>query len=180
MGVIVCRSLVPRPSLIEVALSRTDYADTYYSEFATSRDLAPVDAARAFFRSFPFWVIVLLRIRNAIAALAGLKTGNGAVLEEHLSRFTGSRGECVVGFEVFDSSSRELLMGADDRHLDFRLSFFLERIGRGYSISAATAVKFNGWLGRAYFLPVKPLHRVIMPAILERMTRDHLGDVEHA
>ena len=171
---------MPRPSLIEVALPRTDYADNYYAEFATSRDLAPVDAARAFFRSFPFWVIVLLRIRNAVAARAGLKTGKGSAVEEHLSRFTGARGECVVGFEVFDSSTRELLMGADDRHLDFRLSFFLERNGRGYSISTATTVKFNGWLGRAYFVPVKPFHKVIMPAILKRMIRNHLGDGAHA
>jgi len=166
---------LPPSSLISGALVRVDYADNYSAVFESARGLAPVDAARAFFRSFPPWVIFLLRIRNAIATHFRLKTGDGAVVEDDLARFTGERGQSVAGFEVFDLSPRELLMGADDRHLDFRLSFFLERSGDRYDVSAATTVKFNGWSGRAYFVPVKPLHRIIMPAIIRRMINMHLA-----
>jgi len=176
MKIHVRKSSIPPSSLIAQALPLADYEDTYAAEFASSRHISPVDAARAFFRSFPVWVIVLLRVRNVIVALFGLKRGDGSIVEDHLGSFTGERGQSVVGFEVFDSRPGELLMGADDRHLDFRLSFFLESNGRTFSISTATTVKFNRLLGRAYFLVVKPFHRTIMPIILRRMIQNHLSD----
>jgi hypothetical protein len=175
MNIIIKKTGLPDQTLIAVALTRVDYADNYTAGFDSARVLAPIDAARAFFRSFPPWVMFLLRIRNVIASLFRLKTGDGAAVEDDLARFTGERGQSVAGFEVFGSSPAELLMGADDRHLDFRLSFFLERSGDRYTISAATTVRFNGRSGRVYFFFVGPFHRIIMPAIIRRMINMHLA-----
>lgn len=166
---------VPHASLIAGALDRVDYSDNYSAAFRSPRLLTPVDAAKAFFRSFPRWVVFLMRMRNAVAALFRLKTGDGDAVEADLERFTGELGQSVVGFEVFGSAPGEILMGANDRHLDFRLSFFLDGNGGNFSVSAATTVKFNGWLGVAYFLPVRPFHRIIMPVIIRRMINMHLA-----
>ena len=35
----------------------------------------------------------------------------------------------------------------------------------------STIVRFNNWLGRLYFLPVRPIHRLIVPAMLRNGLR---------
>jgi len=62
----------------------------------------------------------------------------------------------------------ELLLGADDRHLDFRISIQCTGIDGGSELRVVTVVKFTNSLGRIYFLPVKPIHRIIVPAMMGR------------
>ena len=67
--------------------------------------------------------------------------------------------------QVFKRDDDELLFGVDDRHLDFRIS--IQRIGAS-ELCVTTAVKLNNWMGRLYFLPVKPMHRIVVPAMMRR------------
>ncbi|MBW4457320.1 MAG: DUF2867 domain-containing protein [Nostoc indistinguendum CM1-VF10] len=52
--------------------------------------------------------------------------------------------------------------------------------GIGSWVVVSTVVKFNNWLGRAYFVPVRPVHKIIVPAMmrygLERSISDALGE----
>ena len=67
-----------------------------------------------------------------------------------------------------------ILLGEDDRHLDFRLSVLRQRGGTADWVVVSTVVRFNNWLGRAYFLPVRPLHQLIVPAILRSALRKQM------
>jgi hypothetical protein len=33
-------------------------------------------------------------------------------------------------------------------------------------VVVSTIVRFHNWLGRAYFVPVRPFHRLIVPAMI--------------
>jgi Protein of unknown function (DUF2867) len=58
------------------------------------------------------------------------------------------------------------MLGEDDQHLDFRVSVQMELEAEECWVVVSTAVKFNHWLGRAYFIPVKPVHKIIVPAMM--------------
>lgn len=160
---------IPTPSLIEGALPRTDYADAY--AVTVPGRVSPEVAAVAFFRSFPAWFTGLMYVRESLASLAGLKTARGMDVEAQLRNFTGRPGESIALFHVLDRSEEEILSGENDRHLDFRLSFFAQPRPEGTRLILATTVRFNGWPGRAYFLPVRPVHRLAVPVLLKRTAR---------
>jgi hypothetical protein len=71
---------------------------------------------------------------------------------------------------VFFKTENEVILGEDYKHLNFRVSLFLEQqINKtnenGLTIS--TTVQFNNCFVRLYFLPVQPFHKRIVPAMLK-------------
>jgi hypothetical protein len=72
---------------------------------------------------------------------------------------------------VFDRRPDELLLGEDDRHLDFRVSVLLRDEGEAQWATVTTVVRFHNALGRAYFAVVRPFHQLIVPALMRRALR---------
>jgi hypothetical protein len=147
----VKRCAVPAGSLVERAFERVDYADAYEAPLGpnASRD---VDAfTRRMLSSRPAWLNALMKTRDALAGAVGL---------EQVTVATGRSG--FGFFELFARTGDELMLGKDDRHLDFRLSVLL----RDSRAVLSTVVRFHGALGRAYFAPVKPFHRIIVRRLL--------------
>lgn len=160
---------LPPESLIADALDRVDYADTY--GIRTNAVVKPETLPPLFFQVFPKWFTGLMYLREALAGIIGLKTAKGIDVRQQLLDFTGKEGESIALFHVMGRSEEEILTGENDRHLDFRLSFMARPRPDGTELILATTVQFNGWLGRAYFLPVRPIHRLIVPLLLKRMVR---------
>jgi hypothetical protein len=69
-------------------------------------------------------------------------------------------------FPVLHRSADRVVLGLDDRHLDFRVLVDVEP-GR---VRCTTGVRRRP-LGRAYFAVVGPFHRSVVPAMLERAAR---------
>jgi hypothetical protein len=155
---------VPHTSRIAGALTPVDYADAY--RVALPADFPPdvVAFARRLFDSRPAWVDGLMSARNRAVALFGLKTAPRSAA--HAATF--EPGSKLGLFRVFERTDREILLGQDDKHLDFRLSVLLD--GTGHAV-VTTVVKFNRLLGRAYFAPVGTLHRLIVPAMMRAAVR---------
>ncbi len=160
---------IPAGSLVETAFATNDYADAYAIRLPTGT-ATDVDAVtRTLFLAGPHWVDRLLDLRNNIVRLIGLKTPpRGAQKPQTITLQSGS----VAGlFHVLARNDDEILLGEDDRHLDFRLSVLIRRRqGVAWAI-VSTVVRFNGLLGRAYFVPVRPFHQRIVPAMLRNMQR---------
>jgi Protein of unknown function (DUF2867) len=71
-------------------------------------------------------------------------------------------------FPLLASTDREVLLGLDDAHLDFRASVLTcERDGRRV-VTVSTVVRLHNRLGRAYFAIARPLHPLIVRAIMGR------------
>jgi hypothetical protein len=155
---------VPRDSLAARVVAFDDYRDAYRIGIDPEA-LPDVDAfARAFTRAPPRWMRGLMGVRDALVGVFGLKRGRDAPAARVGS---GAGGAFVPGdfagiFRVLERDARELLLGEDDRHLDFRVSILHE----GGAVTVTTLVHFHNALGRAYFLPVAPAHRRIVPAMM--------------
>ena len=106
----------------------------------------------------------------------GLKTGGETSIQDRaaiLDRFQGQKGESIGLFKVFDRTDSEIILGEDDKHLDFRVSLLIDPIQENNkkenkkNLTISTTVYFNNWLGKLYFLPVKPFHKFIVPIMLK-------------
>ena len=147
---------VPRDSLI-AAVPFSDYADAYRVKLDAERYPDVDSVARAFVETSPAWISALMRLRDALVGPFGLKRSVDAPTSPDFIGF----------FRVLERNDREILAGEDDRHLDFRISFLYEPDGW---LVVTTVVKFNNAFGRAYFVPVAPFHRRIVPAMLRAVS----------
>jgi hypothetical protein len=65
-------------------------------------------------------------------------------------------GEKIGRWTLFAKYPDELIAGANDRHLDFRVSVFRDARPR---IVLSTAVMTHNTFGRAYLTAILPFHR---------------------
>lgn len=147
-----------------------DYWDVYSTDFVTQTQI-PVDSVvKEFFLSMPNFVVWLLTIRELIAKQIGLKTSNGkqSVIKE-INSFKGNIGEQIALFEVWNRTEKEILTGQQDKHLDFALSFYLNKHKEKYELKLITIVQINNTFGKIYFFLIKPFHKLIMPLIVKRI-----------
>jgi hypothetical protein len=137
-----------------------DFADVVVESLPASTHAIPADPewwARAVFsvRSAPWWVKLLLAIRQAVVGLVGIRRADSDV------------------FAVSSVRGEEALIAADDTHLDFRAAVGVDVARR--MIRVTTAVKLHGWRGRLYFVPVSILHGPVTRSMVKAAVRRHLA-----
>ena len=140
------------------ALPHADWADAYRitvdTPFANARA-----AGKAAFSTFPLWVNALMGLRNLIVSPFGLK-------KEADRRPSKER---IGFFPIIAESERELVVGMNDRHLDFRCVIEIANHDFGQNVTIATVIQRHNWLGRVYLALVTPFHRVIVRSALARL-----------
>jgi hypothetical protein len=100
--------------------------------------------------------------RNRVVRLFQLKTVEMGVDDPRAAQRT------VGGFPVVAQSPQEVVLGFDDKHLDFRVSITVAPDGAtGTQVTVTTVVKTNNLLGRVYLAAVMPFHRAIVRHLLE-------------
>jgi hypothetical protein len=113
----------------------------------------------------PRWFRVLLAIRDRVMSLFGVKTSS------ELSA-TVRQQDRIEFFPVRSCLADEIILGENDRHLDFRLSFLRRRLDAGGAeIIATTVVRCHNWLGRWYIKAIKPFHRLVVLSSLNRLRK---------
>ena len=158
---------VPSGSAIKVALKRTDFADAY--EVPLARPERQVgEAYVAIFCNAPSWVQGLMNLRGYIAVCLGLTHPFDARNVEPSDQQLFEIGQRVGSFTVQSIHANELIVGDDDKHLNFRISTIkTEREGVFY-ITVSTAVEIHNTLGRVYMVVVKPFHQFLAPYLVRR------------
>ncbi|MFG6463410.1 DUF2867 domain-containing protein [Roseateles sp. DXS20W] len=122
----------------------------------------------------PRWVSACMALRNRAVSLFGLKNLGGL---ENLPRDKAEAhyrpGDRVGIFTLFENTPGEVLLGDRDKHLDVTLSVHLtpQPGGGAPLVTLTTVVRTHNLLGRAYMLPVTPMHRIIAPAVLRAVAR---------
>ncbi len=152
-----------------------DYTDSFKSRLDDKNNSIDLQTfGRAFFSSGPDWIGKLFNLRNKIVAVFGIKTGGKFKdRKEVLNNFKGEVGDKIGLFRVFDKTDKEIIIGENDKHLNFRVSLFLGQVaGDKKDLIISTAVNFNNWFGRLYFLPVKPFHKLIVPVMLREVGKE--------
>ncbi|MDR1129353.1 MAG: DUF2867 domain-containing protein [Prevotellaceae bacterium] len=156
---IVKSNEIPPNSIISNGFGKTDYCDSYRIIKQTDETIDEI-TSRIF--KMPQWIITLMKVRNGIVGIFGLKTGTNETVKEATHYPAGSKAGY---FTVIERNANEIVMGEDDMHLCFRLSTLIDR-ERSF-ICLTTIVRFHNVWGRIYFLPVKPFHRLIVKSLLK-------------
>ncbi|MDO8612377.1 MAG: DUF2867 domain-containing protein [Dehalococcoidia bacterium] len=161
---------VPAGSLVGKAFAVASYADAYAIDLPLGR-VPDVDTLmRLLVASAPRWADQLMWLRDRIVSMFGLRTSRAHVAPTNST--ARLQPDDVVGiFTVCARSDDEILFGGNDRHLNFRASILIQRgPARSYAV-VTTVVHFNNWLGRAYFIVVRPFHRLIVSSMLRNLLR---------
>jgi hypothetical protein len=141
--------VAPRVSaLMGSTMSSVDWCDAFWVELPPDSPDDPL-----FWRDVLFGAADsrrtsgLMRVRDLLARQVGLKsaaTGNGAT------------------YPVLAQDAHEVVVGMDDRHLDFRVALTVRPFG-SQLLLVTTAVRRHNRYGRAYFAVVKGPHHVLVP-----------------
>ena len=143
-------------------LPGADFADAF-SIVVDDPTLDAVTAAHRAMSHRPPWVTSLMWLRDLAVRPFGLRT------REDVSRVQVER---IGLFPVFSKSPERVVMGLDDRHLDFRLAIDVAALDdRRREIVATTLVQTHNRLGRTYLAVILPFHRLIVPSLMAQVAR---------
>jgi hypothetical protein len=94
-------------------------------------------------------------MRGIVASMLGLRHGSdiGFQLAPDASFKIGQR---VGMFSIWSIEADELIVGDNDKHLDFRLSIFRSSLNGVEMMTVSTAVEIHNTLGKIYMVVVKP------------------------
>lgn len=140
---------VPATPLLARAVGRVDWSDAHAVAVAPGTPTDPQAWADAVFRDPPGWVTTLLGVREALVGLVGIDQGGPS------------------SFDTLTRTAHEVLLGTDERHLDFRASVLREPD----RVVVSTVVQLHNRRGRAYFALVRVVHPTIVRAMLTRAAR---------
>lgn len=168
----VITTSLPTNSILHIDEASYNYSDSYKASFTdVPNNITITQLGKAFFTNEPKWVRVLFAFRNKVVKLIGLKTpGKISDRQKLLDNFTCEPGERLGLFKVITKTNNEVIFGEDDKHLNFRVSLFMEEQPQNSTqktLTISTTVVFHNWLGKLYFLPVKPFHKLLVPAMLK-------------
>jgi hypothetical protein len=122
--------------------------------------------ARTLFEQQAAWIRALTWVRDAAMAMVGVKSSRA------IGAAAATRGAVIGYFPLLSKSARELVVGEDDRHLDFRVAILLRPVpAGGRELVVVTVVHCHNRLGRTYLAVIAPFHRTILRANLERAVR---------
>lgn len=154
---------LPATSLLGSRYAGADLADAFAIDLPDVTGSDIVELARIVLSRPPLWIQLLLACRDHIMRTVGVKSA-ADLREEGLRQPRG-----VVGsFPIRQQTEREIVMGADDRHLNFFTSMMVDETSQPRQLVWVTVVDCRNGLGRFYLLTILPFHRLIVPAFLNR------------
>jgi hypothetical protein len=131
-----------------------------YRLVVDDRVLDATVAAERIFGRVPWWMAALLGVRNRLVAPFGLKTS----VDEAAQR--------IGFFPVIAQTPHRVLLGFDDKHLDFRVAVDVTPLAHArHEVTVTTLVRTHNRLGRIYLALVLPFHAVVVPAMLAQVAR---------
>lgn len=122
----------------------------------------------------PAWVEAMMGLRNRVVRWLGLKNLGGLRgVDPHKPESAYVPGDRVGIFTLISQTPDEVLMGDNDNHLNVTVSVMrltLDATGQR-AIAVSTVVRVHNTLGHLYMLPVAPMHRRIVPAVLAGLAK---------
>ena len=160
---------LPEESRIATLYSSVNLADAYAIDLPVGASTNAEQLARFIFSHQPAWINGLVTVRDTLVAGLGLKTAKQ--LESLGAMNKGSR---VAFFKIYSSTPTEIVLGEDDKHLDFRLSVLCSgqpSLTGKRRLTMSTVVHCHNSFGRLYLGLIAPFHRLVVQASLRRAAR---------
>jgi hypothetical protein len=157
---------MPTNSVLAPLYANADFYDAFAIRLPAGASDDPEVLARAALERQAWWIRALTRLRDVVMATVAVKSSRavGAAAAAH--------GPVIGFFPVLSKSATELVVGADDWHLDFRVTIqHRDDAAHGREMVAGTVVRCHNRLGRIYLATIKPFHRVIVRTSLEQAAK---------
>lgn len=156
---------LPRESELAGLFNGAHLADAFAITLSAG---APLDIdllARAFLGDPSPWFRALLACRDALVTPFGVKTS--ARLRSELRARSAPH---IDFFPIISREGHELVIGEDDRHLDFRTSVLLRgaAVDGKHEVVATTVVRCHNSFGHLYLFLIAPFHRLVVRSNLAR------------
>ncbi|GIE47406.1 hypothetical protein Ani05nite_09400 [Amorphoplanes nipponensis] len=147
---------VPVPAaatLLHGSLGRPELADAFALRVPPGTTTDPQAWADAVFRRPPRVVVALLRLRNRLVVPLGIERGDASA------------------FDTIGRDDRQVLLGTDAGHLDFRAGVLVQPDAAGTTVTVATLAATRSRAGRAYLAVVRLVHPLVVRAMLRHAGR---------
>ena len=165
---------VPEGSQIAAHLPGASFYDAYCIEVQDAHEVQTT-ALGYYLQAVvqtPRWVARFMALRNGVVGCFGLKNlGTLSHVNHQKQEHEYQSGDRIGIFTLRSNTPDELIVFDDDKHLEVLLSVRhmpLQPNGKR-RIVLTTVVHIHNTLGRLYMLPVTPMHKLIAPAVLERV-----------
>jgi len=158
----IIKTNIPSQSCCREYLTSIDYSDAF-AVTEVDTHLTIQEIYHKIFSDTPLWIKRLMKMRNRLVAMVGLKT-NIKHREEGQSQIVLS--DSSVGFfEIYHIGEEEVVAGEKDKHLDFVVSVLREKD----KVTISTLVQYNNTFGRLYMLVISPIHKIIVKRMIRRL-----------
>jgi hypothetical protein len=155
----------PRESRLLNIYDDAQLQDAFAAPLPDDADSSPEVLARFLMANQAPWVTGLMAIRDAVVSLFG-QTANHL-----LGARPQTSSQQTHYFPVLESYADEIVLGIDDRHLDFRLSLLCREpnaLNRNSTAVLCTVVKCHNRLDRIYLTLIVAFHRAVVRSGLKR------------
>ena len=160
---------LPAESGISRVYESMNLADAYSIPLPDGTAANPELLARFIFSQQAPWITGLMTVRDALVARFGLKTST-----QLASLGVDDRAKRVGIFRIYSTTEHEIVLGEDDKHLDFRLSVLCSAQPAPTGerrLVLSTVVHCHNRLGRIYIFLIAPFHRLVVRSSLRRAAR---------
>lgn len=145
--------------LVESSLDQIDFRDT----FATQNKKDSLEClAHKIFNQPSVFIKFLFLVRNTLVKLIGLSSSKPKDYNEDYKV-----GGYVGFFRIYEIKEEEIILGLNDKHLNFRVSIFNDSETK-FNIKVTTIVQFNNKAGLFYMNAIKPFHRIVVKAMVKK------------
>ena len=160
----IIETTLPITSIASKYIDRVDYFDAFKMDLK-DETLSAELIYKGMFSTVPEWVEYLMKIRNKVVSLFGLKSVKG---DSDLEFKVGNRAGM---FHIYFISENEVIAGEDDRHLNFRVSV----LKGSKKVTVTTLVKYHNWFGKFYMTLIKPFHNLIVQIMMKNYLKKCRG-----
>ncbi len=158
------RTTPPPESVVAGWYANASLLDSYSIDLGSSKQDSMRVLATRTVGDPPSWIKALVAVRDALVTPFGVKTSG----EVRASRADDDR---VDFFPVQWEGNDEIVLGEDDRHLDFRLSLLRRPSPTGTQLIATTIVHAHNAFGFTYLNLIRPFHHLVVRASLAQAAR---------
>lgn len=144
-------------------LSQVDFNDTFS---VTNHKNNLHEITQLIFNNPSQWISWLFNLRNKLVKIVGLKT---EIPHDYNTHF--SVGGYIGFFKIYSISDTQLVLGADDPHLNFR-AIILNTNEIAYNVKVVTLVQYNNSIGEFYMHLIKPFHVVVVKGMVKNAYKE--------
>ena len=173
MSAAVRAAQVPPGSEIERQLPGAYFHDSYQALLpARAVGSSALALSLQTFLKTPVWIDFLMRLRNRVVGLVGLKNlGSFNHLDPGKPASAYRVGDRVGIFSLRYLTDMEVILADSDKHLDVQVSVCKLMRDEAALVNISTVVHVHNRLGKLYMFFVAPAHKMIAPATLRGLLR---------